>query len=307
MGLALFINLIFEPEYASYAKIDRCWSLSLAQSLAPTLFLSLQMAKHPIEKARRQYNHWVATETLEDYSLRYSPSSFRKWSPLLLANTALGSISFLALEAIGAVLLLSFGYTNAIAAITLASLIILLAGIPISYQAARHNIDIDLLTRSAGFGYIGSTITSLIYATFCFIFFALEAAIMAQALELYFQLPLSLGYILCSLIIIPIVYYGITAINRLHQLTQPLWLILMLIPFYFVLTREPRALELLTLYQGSLSGSNKFDPYYFGMATGISFSLIAQIGEQVDYLRFMPEKHKDNRFRWWFSLLAAGP
>jgi len=265
------------------------------------------MTKHPIEKVRRQYNRWVATETLEDYSLRYSPSSFRKWSPLLLANTALGSISFLALEAIGAVLLLNFGYTNAIAAITLASLIILLAGIPISYQAARHNIDIDLLTRSAGFGYIGSTITSLIYASFCFIFFALEAAIMAQALELYFQLPLSLGYILCSLIIIPIVYYGITAINRLHQWTQPLWLILMLIPFYFVLTREPRALEFLTHYQGSLSGSNQFDPYYFGMATGISFSLIAQIGEQVDYLRFMPEKHKDNRFRWWFSLLAAGP
>ena len=32
----------------------------------------------------------------------------------------------------------------------------------------------DLLTRGAGFGYIGSTLTSLIYATFTFIFFALE-------------------------------------------------------------------------------------------------------------------------------------
>jgi signal transduction histidine kinase/CheY-like chemotaxis protein/purine-cytosine permease-like protein/HPt (histidine-containing phosphotransfer) domain-containing protein len=263
--------------------------------------------KLPVEKTRRQYNRWVATETIEDYALRYSPASFRKWSPLLLANTAIGSISFLALEAIGAVLLLNFGYTNAMWAIAFASLIILLAGMPISYYAARYNIDIDLLTRSAGFGYVGSTVTSLIYASFCFIFFALEAAIMAQALLLYFGLPLWLGYILCSLVIIPVVYYGITAINRLHRWTQPFWLVLMLIPFYFVLAREPRALEFLTHYRGTHSGGNSFDPYYFGIATGISFSLIAQIGEQVDYLRFMPDKQKGNRFSWWLSVLSAGP
>ncbi len=130
---------------------------------------------------------------------------------------------------------------------------------------------------------------------------------MAQALLLYFELPLFLGYILCSLIIIPVVFYGITAINRLHRWTQPFWLVLMLVPFYFVLTREPRTLEFLTDYTGSISGSNAFDPYYFGIATGISFALIAQIGEQVDYLRFMPDKNKDNRLSWWFSMLAAGP
>ncbi|MCK9389076.1 MAG: hypothetical protein M0Q22_11900 [Sulfuritalea sp.] len=140
------------------------------------------MSKRRVEISRRQYNRWVATETLEDYALRYAPASFRKWSPLLLANTAIGSISFLALEAIGAVLLLDFGCANAVWAIAFASFIILLAGMPISYYAARYNIDIDLLTRSAGFGYVGSTVTSLIYASFCFIFFALEAAIMAQAL-----------------------------------------------------------------------------------------------------------------------------
>ncbi|MGC8074475.1 allantoin permease, partial [Salmonella enterica] len=75
----------------------------------------------------------------------------------------------------------------------------------------------------AGFGYIGSTITSLIYASFTFIFFALEAAIMAQAIEIYFGLPLVYGYVLCSLIIIPMVAYGITLINRLQMWTQPLW------------------------------------------------------------------------------------
>jgi len=265
------------------------------------------MSQHKIEKARRKYNQWVATESLEDYALRYSPSSYRKWSPFLIANTAIGSISFLALEAIGAALLLDFGFTNAFSAIAFASLIIFLCSAPITYYCARYNIDIDLLTRSAGFGYVGSTVTSLIYASFCFIFFALEAAIMAQAFELYFGLPLYLGYIFCSLIIIPIVFYGVTLINRLHLWTQPIWLVLMLVPFYFVLTHEPGSIEFMTQFAGEISGSNEFDPYYFGMATGISLALIAQIGEQVDYLRFMPDKEKTNKVSWWFTVISAGP
>jgi diguanylate cyclase (GGDEF)-like protein/PAS domain S-box-containing protein len=265
------------------------------------------MPQHTIEKARRKYNQWVATESLEDYALRYSPSSYRRWSPFLIANTAIGSISFLALEAIGAALLLDFGFTNAFLAIAFASVIIFLCSAPITYYCARYNIDIDLLTRSAGFGYVGSTVTSLIYASFCFIFFALEAAIMAQAFKLYFDLPLYIGYIVSSLVIIPIVFYGVTLINRLHLWTQPIWLILMLVPFYFVLTLEPRAIEFMTQFAGEISGSNEFDPYYFGMATGISLALIAQIGEQVDYLRFMPDKKKSNEFSWWFTVIAAGP
>ena len=43
-----------------------------------------------------------------------------------------------------------------------------LIGLPIAYYAAQYGVDIDLLTRGAGFGYIGSTITSLIYASFTF-------------------------------------------------------------------------------------------------------------------------------------------
>ena len=265
------------------------------------------MSHHTIEKARRKYNQWVATESLEDYALRYSPSSYRKWSPFLIANTAIGSISFLALEAIGASLLLEYGFANAFWAIAFASLIIFLCSAPITYYCARYNIDIDLLTRSAGFGYVGSTVTSLIYASFCFIFFALEAAIMAQAFKLYFNLPLYLGYIICSLVIIPIVFYGITLINRLHLWTQPIWLVLMLMPFYFVLVHEPRALDFMSQFSGKVSDSNELDPYYFGIATGISLALIAQIGEQVDYLRFMPDKNNTNKVSWWFTVIVAGP
>ena len=144
-------------------------------------------------KVRRDYNTWVSNETLEDYALRFTPRSYRKWPEWQVANTAFSSASFLVLEAIGATLLVDFGFINTALAILAAGLIIFLVSLPVSRYSARYGVDMDLLTRGSGFGYLGSTITSLIYAAFTFIFFALEAAIMAYALKLAFDIPLGLG------------------------------------------------------------------------------------------------------------------
>jgi signal transduction histidine kinase/purine-cytosine permease-like protein len=258
-------------------------------------------------RVRREYQSWVANETLEDYALRYAAKASRRWSPGLLANTAIGGISFLALEAIGGSLTVNYGFQNAVAAIVLVSILIFVISLPIAYHASVANVDIDLLTRGAGFGYIGSTITSLIYASFTFIFFALEAAIMAQALEMSMGLNVVVGYLVCSLIIIPLAFYGVTLINRLQQWTQPLWVVLLLLPFLFILWREPGVLAAWASYPGSPPQKAGFDWLAFGAASGVLFSLMGQIGEQVDYLRFLPERSRRNRTAWWAALLSAGP
>lgn len=96
-------------------------------------------APQRIVKVRRDYNTWVANETLEDYALRFTPLSFRKWSLFRVANTAGGAASFLALEAIGGALALNYGFTNAFWAIVAVSLIVFLTGLPIAYYAARDS------------------------------------------------------------------------------------------------------------------------------------------------------------------------
>ena len=260
-----------------------------------------------IVKSRRDYNSWVADETMEDYALRFTPPSFRKWSEFRIANTALGAVSFLALEAIGAAITCNYGFSNALWAILCVSVLIFVTGLPISYYSAKYGVDMDLLTRGAGFGYIGSTITSLIYASFTFIFFALEASIMAQALELFFGLPLVFGYVVCSLVIIPLVIHGVTLISRVQTWTQPLWLVLMMLPFAAVLFQEPEAVSRLLHFGGRAEGGAQFNWLLFGAATTVAFSLMAQVGEQVDFLRFLPEKTRENRVRWWSALLLAGP
>jgi signal transduction histidine kinase/CheY-like chemotaxis protein/purine-cytosine permease-like protein len=264
-------------------------------------------AKKQIYRVRRSYNQWVNNQTLEDYALRFTAKASRRWSLGGVANTALGAISFLALEAIGAAITISYGYDNAVAAILVVGLLIFFAGLPICYYAAKYGVDIDLLTRGAGFGYIGSTATSLIYASFTFIFFALEAAIMAKALEMVLGLPLVYGYILSSVVVIPLVFYGITFISRFQRWTQPFWVILQLLPFVFILGNDASLISDWQTYSGSKQTVDGIDLLLFGAAASVMFALVAQIGEQVDFLRFLPEKTAANHLRWWSALILAGP
>lgn len=260
-------------------------------------------------KIRRDYNTWVGSETLEDYALRFTPHAFRRWSGARVANTAFGAASFLVLEAVGATLLVEYGFANAFWAILATGLVILLAGWPISVYAARYGVDMDLLTRGAGFGYIGSTITSLIYATFTFIFFALEAAIMAYALELAFDVPPAWGYLLCALVVVPLVTHGVTAIARLQAWTQPLWLVLLVLPYVYVFARYPDLAQQLQGYAGAQGPGGGFQLPLFGAALTVGIALITQMGEQADYLRFMPEPDADPRkgWRWWLAVFVGGP
>jgi signal transduction histidine kinase len=254
----------------------------------------------------RSYQAWIANETLEDYSLRYAASSFRKWSPWVIGNTALGGISFLALEAIGGVVTLDYGFENALPAIAFVSVFLFIVSTPIAYCAARYNIDMDLLTRGSGFGYIGSTITSLTYVTFTFIFFALEGAILAQALKICADVPLVIGYIVSSVVIIPITFMGVTMISRLQRVTQPLWIVMLVTPFVAILLRRPDLVQTWMAFRTPRIGSS-FNLLAFGAVVSLLFSLVVQIGEQVDYLRFLPDRTPHNSLRWWATVLLAGP
>ncbi len=264
-------------------------------------------APQRVVKVRRDYNSWVAQESLEDYALRYTPQSFRKWSELRVANTAFGAASFLVLEAVGATLLVRYGFVNAFWAILATGLIIALAGWPIAVYAARHGLDMDLLTRGAGFGYLGSTITSLIYASFTFIFFALEAAVMAYALDLAFDIPPAWGYLVCAVVVLPLVTHGVTAIGRLQVWTQPLWIAMLVLPYIYVFRAHPHALAGLWSYPGEDGRGGVFDVLKFGSAMTVGIALMTQMGEQADYLRFMPARTESNKRRWWLGVAIGGP
>lgn len=248
----------------------------------------------------------ASKETMEDYTLRFAPRSYRKWSTGVVGISALGGIAYLADFAIGANVGISYGTTNALWGILIFAIVILATGFPVAYYSARYNIDLDLVTRGSGFGYYGSVVTNVIFATFTFIFFALEGSIMAQGLELGLGIPLWMGYAVSTLIIFPLVIYGMKVLSTLQVWTTPLWLILMVAPFGYLVVSHPESIGQFFAYAGE-SGKAGFDLGSTLLAAGVCLSLIAQIAEQNDYLRFMPPMTPENKRTWWTWLILAGP
>ena len=245
-------------------------------------------------------------ETLEDYTLRFAPRSYRKWSTRVVGISALGGIAYLADFAIGANIGIAYGTSNALWGIAIFAVIIFLTGFPLAYYAARYNMDLDLITRGSGFGYYGSVVTNVIFATFTFIFFALEGSIMAQGLKLGLGIPLPIGYAASTLIIFPLVIYGMKVLSTLQVWTTPLWLILMVLPFGYLVISHPDSVSSFFAYQGETgNGATSFGSIL--LAAGVCLSLIAQIAEQIDYLRFMPPRTPENNRSWWTWMILAGP
>ena len=247
----------------------------------------------------------ATNESLEDYTLRFAPRSYRRWGPGVVATSALGGIAYLADFSIGANIGLTHGTLNGIIGILVAAAIIFLSGFPLAYYAARYNLDLDLITRGAGFGYYGSVITNVIFASFTFIFFALEGSIMAQGLFLGLGIPRWIGYLISTLLIFPLVIYGMKVLAKLQVATTPVWLVLMVIPVVYLVVSHPESVQNFFAHTGEGGGGGSFASAM--LAAGVCLSLIAQIAEQIDYLRFMPPRTAQNRRRWWASTILGGP
>lgn len=245
-------------------------------------------------------------ETLEDYTLRFAPRSYRRWSTRVVGISALGGIAYLADFAIGANIGIAYGTTNALWGILIFAVVVMVTGFPLACYAARYNVDLDLITRGSGFGYYGSVVTNVIFATFTFIFFALEGSIMAQGLELGLGIPLWVGYALSTIVIFPLVIYGMKVLSTLQVWTTPLWLVLMVAPFVYLVVSHPESVGDFFAFQGE-SGTGGFDLGMTLLAAGVCLSLIVQIAEQIDYLRFMPPRTPENSRSWWTWMFLAGP
>ena len=122
----------------------------------------------------------------------------------------------------------------------IAALVIFVTGFPLAYYAARYNIDLDLITRGSGFGYYGSIVSNVIFATFTFIFFALEGPSWPRASNWDSGMPKALGYAVSTIIVIPLVIYGMSTLSKLQVWTTPLWLLLMVVPLRLPGRRQPR-------------------------------------------------------------------
>src|SRR5690625_6851109 len=96
----------------------------------------------------------------------------------------------------GSVMALQFGAINAIISAIYAIVVAGILGTFIAYLSAKSGMNVNLLSRGGGFGYIGASLTSFIYATNFIMYCALEGLILVAAVHEFFPAIPEWGLIL---------------------------------------------------------------------------------------------------------------
>ncbi|MCM3757092.1 cytosine permease [Sporosarcina aquimarina] len=169
-------------------------------------------------------------EELEsDYSLDRVPREDRTKGWLSITNITFGIATAIFYFQMGSVMALSYGAANAMISSTYAIIVAGILGTVIAYLSAKSGMNVNLLSRGGGFGYIGSSLTSLIYASNFIMYCAFEGLILVSAVHHFFPtLPKWILIIVFGSIVIPLNWFGIEQLDKLQKWSMPVFVVFLI-------------------------------------------------------------------------------
>lgn len=124
----------------------------------------------------------------------------------------------------GSVMALQFGAANAIVSSIYAIFVAGILGTFIAYLSAKSGMNVNLLSRGGGFGYIGASLTSLIYASNFIMYCAFEGLILVSAIHTYFPaIPEWTLIVVFGSLVIPLNWFGIKQLDKLQKWSLPIF------------------------------------------------------------------------------------
>lgn len=162
-------------------------------------------------------------EPTNDYSFDRVPREERKMGWLSITNITFGIATAIFYFQMGSVMALQFGAANAIFSAIYAIIVAGILGSIIVYLSAKSGMNVNLLSRG-GFGYIGASLTSLIYASNFIMYCAFEGMILVSAIHAYFPaIPLWILIVVFGTIVIPLNWFGIKQLDKLQKWSLPIF------------------------------------------------------------------------------------
>lgn len=181
----------------------------------------------------------------DDYSFEKVPRSKRNMGWLSITNITFGIATAIFYFQMGSVMALQFGAINAIISAIYAIVVAGILGTFIAYLSAKSGMNVNLLSRGGGFGYIGASLTSFIYATNFIMYCALEGMILVVAVNEFFPaIPQWALILFFGTIVIPLNWFGIKQLDKLQKWSLPLF-------FIFLIAAIVVAAQTPSLYEGS--------------------------------------------------------
>jgi purine-cytosine permease-like protein len=168
------------------------------------------------------------SEQKEDYALSKVPFHWRMSWPSI-SNVTIGVVTAMFFMQISGQMALAYGSVNAIIAGIIATVITGLMAMGIAYFSAKAGLNANLMARGAGYGFVGSALTSLIYAVNFIAFCGIEGSIMANAIHAYVpSVPVWVFMIIVGLGVIPLNWYGIKQLDKFQKYSLPIFLVLLI-------------------------------------------------------------------------------
>src|SRR5699024_1873071 len=166
------------------------------------------------------------TEQSDDYSLERVPRDKRNMGWLSITNITFGIATAIFYFQLGSVMALQFGAINAMLSALYAIVVAGILSTFISYLSAKSGLNVNLLSRGGGFGYIGASLTSLIYASNFIMYCAFEGMILVYAVHEFFPFIPTWVYILVfGTIVIPLNWFGIKQLDKLQKWSLPIFFV----------------------------------------------------------------------------------
>ncbi|WP_419957707.1 purine-cytosine permease family protein [Psychrobacillus psychrotolerans] len=174
-------------------------------------------------------DHKVTEQMDSDYSLEKVPRSQRNMGWLSITNITFGIATAIFYFQMGSVMALQFGALNAIISSIYAIVVAGILGTFIAYLSAKSGMNVNLLSRGGGFGYIGASLTSFLYATNFIMYCAFEGLILVSAVHTFFpNLQEWALIIFFGFIVIPLNWFGIKQLDKLQKWSLPIFVVFLI-------------------------------------------------------------------------------
>lgn len=162
----------------------------------------------------------------DDYSLQRVPRSKRNMGWISITNITFGIATAIFYFQLGSVMALQFGAINAMISALYAIVVAGTLATFIAYLSAKTGMNVNLLSRGGGFGYLGASLTSLIYASNFIMYCAFEGMILVYAVHEFFpSIPKWVYIIIFGTLVIPLNWFGIKQLDKLQKWSMPIFVV----------------------------------------------------------------------------------
>jgi len=162
----------------------------------------------------------------DEYANAPVPEAEKTVGALSIFSVMLGITTALIWFSLGSQLVHSYGTKNFMIGATATAVIVGIISFVWVNFASKSGFNSDLITRASGFGYLGSTVTAIIFAINNLLYFGLEGGIMINAVHAYFpDIPLILLQVICGLAFIPLTCFGVKIVTRIMSWSLPVLMI----------------------------------------------------------------------------------